>query len=71
MMVLDTASRDNTLHDLTDQLSIILGFADPLLEDFAAADPKHHDADRIRRAVRAVIARLPELAPRSSGQAAR
>ena len=57
---------DDIVHFLTNQLSVILGFAELLTENLASDDPKRNGLDDILVAAQAAIARLPELNNRLS-----
>ena len=55
---------DELVHFLKNQLSIVLGFSDLMLEELDATHPNRHDIEEIRSAAAAAIARMPELAHR-------
>lgn len=49
------------LHDLNNQLTIIQGYADLLLETIPPSDPRHGDLMEIITAARAAIDLVPEI----------
>jgi hypothetical protein len=57
---------DDIVHFLTNQLSVILGFAELLSENLEQGDPKRNGLDDILNAAQAAISRLPELSERLS-----
>jgi hypothetical protein len=46
------------VHDMKNYLGIVLGYANLLLDDMPADDPRRGDLDKIRKAGDAAIARL-------------
>jgi hypothetical protein len=52
------------LHQFKNHLSIIVGFSDLLLSELPEGDPGHADILEIRKAARAAMALIPELAER-------
>ena len=50
------------VHDMKNYLGIVIGYANLLLEDMPADDPRRADVDEIRRAGNAALARLETLA---------
>lgn len=63
--------QDEMVHYLKNQLSIILGFAELLAEQFGAGDPVRADVAEIQQAAQAALARLPELEARLSQEPGR
>ena len=57
---------DDIVHFLTNQLSVILGFAELLGENLEQNDPARNGLDDILNAAQAAISRLPELSERLS-----
>lgn len=55
---------DELIHRLKNQLTIVLGFAELLLEDMAPADSKRNDIVEIKKAASSALADVPELARR-------
>ena len=53
--------RQEPLHELNNQLTVILGFADLLLEGMLADDPRRPDVLEIRDAAIAALALIPSL----------
>lgn len=49
------------LHDLNNQLTIVLGYADLLLESIPPGDPRHGDLLEILNAAKAAIELVPEI----------
>jgi hypothetical protein len=64
--------RETIVHDLKNQLAIIVGFADCLLADVPAADPRFPDVEEIRAAAEragALLRRLEgEAGPEGAGR---
>jgi hypothetical protein len=59
----DVPSRERELlHALKNQLSIVVGFSDLVYSDTPPEDPRHADLAEIRKAARAAMAIIPELA---------
>ena len=52
---------DEIVHFLTNQLSVILGFAELIADDLPTGDPRRHGLDDILTAARKALGRLPEL----------
>ena len=52
------------LHQFKNQLGIIVGFCDLLVDELPEDDPKRMDILEIRKAGRAAMALVPELAKR-------
>ena len=57
---------DDLVHHLKNQLSIILGFTDLLLEETEENDPRRRDFDEIRKAATTALAAMPQLSERLS-----
>lgn len=55
---------DELVHFLKNQLSIILGFSDLMLEELDATHANRQDVEEIRTAAAAAISRMPDLAHR-------
>ena len=62
-MTMSTISHD-PLHELTNQLAIVIGFADVLLDEIEAGDRRRADVEQILTAAHSAIALLPQLAVR-------
>jgi signal transduction histidine kinase len=52
------------IHQLKNQLSIIVGFCDLLLTDLPQGDPKRADLEEIRKAGQAALELIPDVAAR-------
>ena len=50
------------VHDMKNYLGIVIGYANLLLEEMPAGDPRRADVDEIRKAGNAALARLGTLA---------
>jgi signal transduction histidine kinase len=57
----NTGSR-RTVHDFKNQLSIILGFSELLLNDMSPDEPRRADVDEIHRAALKALAMVEALA---------
>lgn len=49
------------LHDLNNQLTVVQGYADLLLESIPPGDPRHGDLMEIINAAKAAIDLVPEI----------
>lgn len=49
------------LHDLNNQLTVVQGYADLLLESIPPGDPRHADLMEIINAAKAAIDLVPEI----------
>lgn len=49
------------LHDLNNQLTVIQGYADLLLDSIPTDDPRHGDVTEIANAAKAAIALVPVI----------
>jgi hypothetical protein len=56
---------DRFVHDMKNQLGIILGYVTLLIDDMAAEDSRHADLQEIRKAAEEAVALLDRLAPPS------
>jgi hypothetical protein len=54
---------DRWRHDMKNQIGIILGFSDLLLQEMAADDTRRPDVQEINLAARRVMVLLAEVAP--------
>ena len=54
---------DTTRHDFKNQLAIIRGFSEILLDEAAAGDPRRRDLEEIHRAAVTALALLERLYP--------
>jgi signal transduction histidine kinase len=54
---------DKSRHDFKNQLAIILGFAEILIAEAAADDPRRRDLEEIHKAAVAALALLVRLYP--------
>ncbi len=57
----DGEREDAALHELNNQLTVILGFSDLLLEDLPENDPRYGDLLEIRNAAQAALEIAPTL----------
>jgi signal transduction histidine kinase len=57
---------DKSRHDFKNQLAIILGFAEILLAEAAAGDPRRRDLEEIHKAAVAALDLLARVFPASS-----
>jgi signal transduction histidine kinase len=57
----EPARQSEALHELNNQLTIILGFSELLLETTPDDDPRHADVVEIRNAVQAALEITPKL----------
>jgi hypothetical protein len=57
-------TNDEVIHDLKNQLAVIMGFCDLLVSDTAADDPRTADLLEVRQAARQAMAAIPEIARR-------
>lgn len=64
----DGVQEDNLLHYIKNQLAIILGFADLLLEESPSDDHRRDDIVEIRAAAQATMDKIPELSRRLGGR---
>ena len=71
MSTWDLSKEDELVHYLKNQLSIVLGFSELLLEELGSDDPRRKDVDEIRNAANAALRRMPELARRLLHETAR
>ena len=55
---------DELLHRLKNHLTVVIGFAELLLQDLPAADTKRKDVAEIHLAASNALAEIPELARR-------
>ena len=55
---------DEAIHRLKNQLSIILGFGELLLEDCPTDDPRRRDIGEILKAARDAMAEIPGISRR-------
>ncbi len=55
------AKESKPLHDLNNQLTIVQGYADLLLETIPPDDPRHGDLVEIINAAKAAIDLVPEI----------
>ncbi len=55
------AKESKPLHDLNNQLTIVQGYADLLLETIPPDDPRHGDLMEIINAAKAAIDLVPEI----------
>jgi hypothetical protein len=60
----DRGVEPDPLHDLKNQLFVVVSYCKILLSEMPATDPKYRDIMEIDKATRAAIALLPELAKR-------
>ncbi len=58
----DSELESELLHQFKNQLGIAVGFADLLIEEAAADDPRRADLEQIQRAVQRAIDMIPDLA---------
>jgi signal transduction histidine kinase len=58
-----TSSLHRSRHDLKNQLGIILGFADLLLDEMDPADPRRSDIEEISAAARKAMELLVDVFP--------
>lgn len=56
------APESETIHAFKNQLAIIIGFAEVLLDDLADDDPRRNDIEEIRRAGYAALALVRKMA---------
>ena len=54
---------DKARHDFKNQLAIIQGFAEILLSEAAADDPRRRDLEEIHKAARTALSRLAQIFP--------
>lgn len=59
--------REQWTHDLKNQLGIVLGFSELLLEGFDSADPRRADAQEIQTAARRALHLLTDDSTLSEG----
>lgn len=52
------SAQSNFVHDMKNQLGIVIGFSNLLLDDMAPDDPRRADLDEIRKAGEAALALL-------------
>ncbi|MEX2271866.1 MAG: hypothetical protein WD690_10365 [Vicinamibacterales bacterium] len=52
---------ERLLHEMGNHLSIIVGFADLLIDSIPQGDPKHDDILEVRNAAHAALQLFPEL----------
>lgn len=52
------SSQSRFVHDMKNQLGIVLGFSNLLLDDMAPDDPRRADLDEVRKAGEAALAIL-------------
>lgn len=57
----EPSRQDEALHELNNQLTVILGFSELLLESTPADDPRHADVVEIRNAAQAALEIAPKL----------
>ena len=57
-------TNDQLIHQLKNQLSIIVGFCDLLIADTPEDDPRKKDLHEVHKAARQAIAAIPEVARR-------
>ncbi len=55
------AKDSKSLHDLNNQLTVVQGYADLLLETILPDDPRHGDLVEIINAAKAAIELVPEI----------
>jgi signal transduction histidine kinase len=60
---------DKSRHDFKNQLAIIRGFAEILLTEAAAADPRRRDLEEIHKAAVTALDLLAQLYPDHAGAA--
>jgi hypothetical protein len=60
----DGAVEPDPLHDLKNQLFVVMSYCKILLAELPETDPRHRDIAEIDKATRAAVALLPELAKR-------
>jgi signal transduction histidine kinase len=65
-----TPSFDRWLHDVRNQLSIILGFSEILLQDLASHDARRHDLQQIHVAAERALAAMMRV-PRKEDESVR
>jgi hypothetical protein len=56
---------DRFVHDMKNQLGIILGYATMLIDEMAGDDPRRADMQEIRKAADEALALLDRSVPRS------
>lgn len=56
------APESETIHAFKNQLAIIIGFAELLLDDLAEEDPRRKDIEEICKAGYAALALVPKMA---------
>ena len=59
------APESDVVHRLKNNIAIIVGFADLLLQEVAKDDPRHADIEEIQKAAYAAMAIMPEIGPRA------
>jgi uncharacterized protein (DUF2342 family) len=57
-------TNDQVIHELKNQLAVIVGFCDLLVSDAAAGDPRTADLLEVHQAARQAMAAIPEIARR-------
>lgn len=57
-------TNDQVIHDLKNQLAVIVGFCDLLVSDAAPGDPRTRDLLEVDQAARQAMAAIPEIARR-------
>lgn len=55
------------VHDMRNYLSIVVGYANLLLDEMPADDPRRGDLDEIRKAAGAALARLAQFTVAAPG----
>ena len=60
-----STGEDNVIHRLKNDLAIIVGFCDLLIEEFPDGDPRRADLLEIHRAAQDAIALMPEVSRRA------
>lgn len=59
-------NNDKSRHDFNNQLAVIQGFAEILLDEAAADDPRRRDFEEIRKAAVTAVALLARMYPVSA-----
>lgn len=65
-----TDERERLVHELRNQLAIVLGFADCLFADLSGEDPRLDDVREIRGAAESAAALLDRLEPVAGSEGA-
>jgi len=63
---LQEQSRDKVIHDLMNQMGIIIGFAELLLSESDSDDPRRADLEEMHSAASRAVALVDQLSSRTS-----